>query len=62
VKSKVKNILIILFDIKGIVHKEFILVSQTVNFAYSCDFCGDCVKMCEDFAPNFGDKELAVAS
>jgi hypothetical protein len=24
-------------------------------------FYGDCVKMCEDFTPNFGDKKLAVA-
>jgi hypothetical protein len=29
--------LIILFDIKGIVHKEFGLAGQTANFAYSCD-------------------------
>jgi hypothetical protein len=20
-------------------------------------FCGDCVKMCDDFSPNFGDKD-----
>jgi hypothetical protein len=32
--------LIIFFDIKGIIQKEFVLA----------------VKMCEDFAPNFGDK------
>jgi hypothetical protein len=25
-------------------------------------FYGDYVKICEDFAPNFGDKKLAVAS
>jgi hypothetical protein len=42
------------FDSKRIVHKEFLLVGRTVNSAYSCD--GDCVKMCEDFAPNFSDK------
>jgi hypothetical protein len=24
---------------------------QRVNSAYCCDFYGDCVKMCEDFAP-----------
>jgi histone-lysine N-methyltransferase SETMAR len=34
VKSKVKSMLIIFFDIKGIVHKEFILAGQTVNSAY----------------------------
>jgi hypothetical protein len=31
VKSKVKSMLIIFFDIKGFVHKEFILVGQTVD-------------------------------
>jgi hypothetical protein len=63
VKSKVKSMLIIFFDIKGIVHKEFLLAGQTVNSAYYCYFYGDCVKMCEDFALNFGTtKELAVAS
>jgi histone-lysine N-methyltransferase SETMAR len=36
VKSKVKNMLIIFFDTKGIVHKEFILAGQTVNSAYYC--------------------------
>jgi hypothetical protein len=25
-------------------------------------FYGDCAKMCEDFAPNFGENELAVAA
>jgi hypothetical protein len=29
--------LIIFFDIKGIVHKEFALAGQTVNSAYYCD-------------------------
>jgi hypothetical protein len=29
--------LIIFFDIKGIVHKEFVLEGQTVNSAYYCD-------------------------
>jgi hypothetical protein len=36
-QSKVKNMLIIFFDIKGIVHKEFILAGQTVNSAYYSD-------------------------
>jgi hypothetical protein len=27
----------IFFDIKGTVHKEFVLVGQTVNSAYDCD-------------------------
>jgi hypothetical protein len=29
--------LIIFFNIKGIVHKEFVLAGQTVNSAYYCD-------------------------
>jgi hypothetical protein len=37
VKNKVKSIFIIFFDIKGIVHKEFVLAGQTVDSAYKCD-------------------------
>jgi hypothetical protein len=37
VKSKVKSMFIILFEIKGTVHKEFILAGQAVNSAYYCD-------------------------
>jgi hypothetical protein len=33
-KSKVKSMLIILFDIKGIVQKEFVLAGQKVNSAH----------------------------
>jgi hypothetical protein len=36
-KSKVKSMLIIFFDIKEIVHKELILAGQTVNSAYYHD-------------------------
>jgi hypothetical protein len=36
VESKVKRMLIIFFDIKGIVHKEFALACQTANSAYYC--------------------------
>jgi hypothetical protein len=38
------SILIIFFDNKGIVHKEFILAGQTVKSAYYCD----CMKMCKE--------------
>jgi hypothetical protein len=34
VKCKVRSMLIISFDIKGIVHREIILAGQTVNSAY----------------------------
>jgi hypothetical protein len=46
--------IVIFFDIKGIVHKEFIPAGQTVPHTI-VTFYGDCVKMCEDFTPNFGD-------
>jgi hypothetical protein len=55
-KSKFKGMLVIFFDVKGIVHKKFILSDQTVNSVYCCDFYDDYMKMCEDFALNFGDK------
>jgi hypothetical protein len=37
VKSKVMSILIIFYDIKGTVNKEFVMAGQTVNSAYYCD-------------------------
>jgi hypothetical protein len=47
----------IFFDIKAIVHKEFVLVRQTVNIPRTIvTFYGDCLKICHDFAPNFGNK------
>jgi hypothetical protein len=55
VKSKVKSMFIILSDIKGIVHKEIVLTGQSIQHT-TVMFYSDCVKMWEDFAPNFGDK------
>jgi hypothetical protein len=49
--------LIILFDIKGIVHKEFVLAGKTVPRA-TVPFYGYCVKMCEDFVQDFYDKRI----
>jgi hypothetical protein len=37
VKSKVKNMLFNFLDIKGVVHKEFVLAGQIVNTAYFYD-------------------------
>jgi hypothetical protein len=45
--------LIIFFDIKGIVHKESILAGQTVNSVYYCVIYSDCI--------NLATKQLAVA-
>jgi hypothetical protein len=43
--------LIIVFAIKGIVHKGSVLQAKQ-----SVTFHGNCVTMCENFAPNFRDK------
>jgi hypothetical protein len=37
VRSEVENMLIILFNIKRIVHREFIVAGQTVNSSYYCN-------------------------
>ena len=37
VKSNVKNMIITFFDVKGIVHKEFVPTDQTVNSGFCCD-------------------------
>jgi hypothetical protein len=55
VTSKVKGALIIVFGVEGIGHKKFVLADQTISSAYAVTFYGNCVKMCEDFASNFGD-------
>jgi hypothetical protein len=39
-----KSMFIIFFDIKGIIHKEFVLASQTVPHT-AVTFCSDCVKI-----------------
>jgi hypothetical protein len=63
VKSKVKSMLIIFFDIKGIVHKEFVLAGQAVSSAYYCDVLRP---LCENVqrlrSQTLATKELAVAS
>jgi hypothetical protein len=55
IKSRVGNMLRNLFDIKGIFHKEFVLVGQMANSTVVV--YGDCMKMCEDFAQTFDDKK-----
>jgi hypothetical protein len=48
--------LIIFVDIKGIVRKEFVMAGkQSIPHAI-LTFYGDCVKLLENFAPNFSDK------
>jgi hypothetical protein len=56
VKNKVKSVLIIFFDIKGIVHKEFVLKTQG-SIPHTAVRCyGDCVTIFKDFVLKFGDK------
>jgi hypothetical protein len=55
-KSNVKSMLIIFLDIKGIVHKEFFLQAKQTITLTTVMFYGNCLKICEDFAPNFSDK------
>jgi hypothetical protein len=63
VRSKIKSMLIIFFDIKGIVHKEFVLALQTVNSAHHFDVLWRLCDKCEKTSPRtFVTKELAVAS
>jgi hypothetical protein len=51
--------LIIFFNIKGIVHKEFILAGQTVNSANYCDILQ---QLHEILPQTLVTKQLAVAS
>jgi hypothetical protein len=56
VKSKVKSMLIISFDIKGMFKKNsFWQAKQSIPHT-TVTFVCDCVKMGDDFVPNFGDK------
>ena len=61
-KSNVKSMIITFFDIKRIVHKEFVPTGQNVNSGFYCDILwGNCVNMREDVAPNFGENRPATA-
>jgi hypothetical protein len=62
VKSKVKSMIITFHNIKGIVQWEFVLAGQIVNSTYYCNILWQCMKMCEDFAPNNGDKRTNYCS
>jgi hypothetical protein len=48
-----------LFDIRGIVHEEFVPAGQTVNSAYYCEVLQ---QLHENSTQNLATKELAVAS
>jgi hypothetical protein len=56
VKSKVKSMLIIFFDIKGIVKKNSYWQAKQSIPHTTVTFYSSCVKMCKDFSPNFGNR------
>jgi hypothetical protein len=58
VKSKVKGMLIVFFEIKGILYKEFVLAGHTVNFVYYCDL----LRQLREDVRTLAAKDLAVAS
>jgi hypothetical protein len=60
VKIKVKSMFIIFFHIKSILHEQFNLEVQIVNSTYYVTFL-ETVKMCENFALNFGDKRTGFS-
>jgi hypothetical protein len=59
VKSKVKSMLIVLFDIKGMVHKEFVLAGQTFNSAHYCDVIQRLCENVRTFRPEFWRQNTA---
>jgi hypothetical protein len=44
---------------QGDCFKQFVLAGQTIPHTIVA-FYGDCVKMCEDIAPNFGDERTLL--
>jgi hypothetical protein len=56
VKSKVMSKLIIFFNIKGLFTKNLSWQAKQSILHTTVMFYSNCVKMCKDFYPNFGDK------
>jgi len=54
VKSNVNSMIITFFDVKGICSKNQSQPAELWIPGSTETFCGDCVKTCEDVAPNFG--------
>jgi hypothetical protein len=55
-KEQIKNMLIILFDIKGVVDKNSSWQAKQSSPHTTVKFYDDCVIMCKDFAWNFVDE------
>jgi hypothetical protein len=60
-KSIVKRMLIIFFDIKGIVHKKFVLAGQAINSVYYCDILWRLHENLRRLRPTLPTEEMAVA-
>jgi hypothetical protein len=60
-EEKVKSMFIIFFHIKETVHKKNLSCQTKQSSPHTTVmFYGDCVKMCEDFTPNFSDKRITT--
>jgi hypothetical protein len=59
VKEKIKSMLI---KLRRLFTKNSSWQAKQSISHNTVTFYGDCVKICEDSAPNFGGKELAVVS
>jgi hypothetical protein len=55
-EDKDKFMPIVFFDIKGIVHKEIVLIGQTVNSAYYCDILWRLHENVQRLLPEFWQK------
>lgn len=53
--------MLIIFDMKATVYREFILADETVNSSHYCDILRRLHENMEDFTRNFGNKKLPIA-
>jgi len=62
VKSNLKSMIITFFDIKGIVHKEFVSTGQTVNSVFYCEvLLRLCEKVRKTSSPTLARTDLAAS-
>ena len=62
VKNNLNSMIITFFDIKGIVHKEFVLTGQTVNSGFYCEvLLRLCEKVRKTSSPTLARTDLAAS-
>jgi hypothetical protein len=61
VKIKVKTMLTLSLTSRGLFTENWSWQAKKSILNTTVTFYGGCMKICEDFALNFGDKKLAVA-